>query len=279
MLGDWDRAEKSGFEPCPSLNASSSKCSIRGLAAPVPPHVQRAASPPLESSAGKAGPSVSAYSPGGGRGGAVDRYSADAGAWLSGGGGRSGGGAARGSRSAPNSGLAAASRSPAAGGGGSRSNKNNGENSSSGRSSSGVGSSTGSRSHGKCRSDGAAADATAAGGGDRMASLSRSLPQGNSSCVGGSPNNNSLYGVSSLDLGTHCFPPPLPRPTLGVVQEARAFAPGQHLAVLQALLNGEEGQGDQGFHSDSDSEREEETGSGGRALVGEREEGVVGSSM
>lgn len=64
-----------------------------------------------------------------------------------------------------------------------------------------------------------------------------------------------------------CFPPPLPRPTRGggVVQEARAFAPAQHLAVLGALLRGEGNDG--AAESDSDSEDESgvgRTGSGGQ---------------
>eukprot|EP00903_Cladosiphon_okamuranus_P013971 g12992.t1 len=82
-------------------------------------------------------------------------------------------------------------------------------------------------------------------------------------------NNRSNAGPSPAYAGASCFPPSVPRAAGagGVVQEARAFAPAQHLAVLQALLNGDEEQGDRGFQSDSDSEREE-AGALGNAGVG-----------
>lgn len=107
-----------------------------------------------------------------------------------------------------------------------------------------------------------------------------------SSCAGGAGSGaNTLGGCSGVGVGGGgggkgggvfdswrasasagpCeFPPSLPRPAGGggVVQEARAFAPAQHLAVLRALLDEDGsgggweggGGGDGGDSSDSDSE-------------------------
>lgn len=66
---------------------------------------------------------------------------------------------------------------------------------------------------------------------------------------------------ASTNAGPCGFPPSLPRPVGGggIVQEARAFAPTQHLAVLRALLDEDEaeqacgGGGSSGSESDSDS--------------------------
>lgn len=290
MLGDWDRELGSGLDPPPPLNTPSSTCSTRGLAAPVPTPAQRATNPLFESVAGVAGLSSSAcYFASDGRGSAADggrvgsgtACYAGAGALLpgSGGVGAASGGAARGAPGAQYSGpLAAASRAPATGGERGKNKSNNSKNSS-GRSSSGFGSSVSSKNHGngKCHGGsggGGGGSGVIGGGGDHMATLPRDLPRNNSSTVGGSSSSNALHA----NMGTRCFPPPLPSPAVGVVQEARAFAPGQHLAVLQALLNGEEGQGDKGFHSDSDSEREEGADGGG-AATGEGKEVGVGGGM
>lgn len=243
MLHGWDREEGSGLGPPPPppfLNTSSVTNVTRGLAAPAPPSAQSATNPPLESSASIAG---------------------------SGSGGGASVGAARGCQKAKNSRLADASRPQAPCGDRGGSNKINSKNCS-GRSSSGVCSSASSKNHVNGTSHGAAA-----AGLDHLAILPREFPRNNISSVGGSSSNKTLHGVSSVNLETHCFPPPLPRPALGVVQEARAFAPSQHLAVLQALLNGEQGQGDTDFDTDSDSEKEEETDSGG-AAQGEGKQGI-----
>lgn len=104
-------------------------------------------------------------------------------------------------------------------------------------------------------------------GADRDASSAMTPPR----C---GPQKASRGGVTrprsgvSTKSGACCFPPPLPRPVGGggVVQEARAFAPAQHLAVLRALLDGgEEGAEGNLVGSDSESGEDDERvgGSGG----------------
>lgn len=62
-------------------------------------------------------------------------------------------------------------------------------------------------------------------------------------CLDPTPLPRNAIGVStssSLGAGDGCFPPPvpLPRPGGSILQQARAHAPAQHLAVLRALLDG-----------------------------------------
>ena len=99
--------------------------------------------------------------------------------------------------------------------------------------------------------------------------------------------SESFASVSaSSSEGFGCFPPPLlPRPAGGgggcgggVLQEARACAPAQHLAVLRALLDGDEEEQRAAVawsDSDSDGERdrngEGQTGGGGSG--GPRQDG------
>lgn len=307
MLNDWDeqplgrplgeelRVGQGSSSPPKTASTSSSNSENTGRAAPPPPPPPAASSinPSVDPSAGGPGPSSA-----GGRAGAVDSEPVGTGAassaatgTASSGGGGGGSATVRGGIGAQASGLAASSPSaPADGRDRGEVNKTSSSNGSS-RALSDWGSSVSSGPSRKrsCTGSGSGNGEAAAGGGgyDHSVAPSRNPPHNNNSKSSSNINRNTYSphnGASSAYLGASCFPLPLPRPAgaCSVVQEARAFAPAQHLAVLQALLNGEEEQGDKDFHSDSDSEREESSAGGGGgdsfAVAGSGTERVAGGS-